>query len=217
LGSDASALLKREMLEEIFTELYKEGWLSPKADCSDVEHLVNEVLGERRSVRLSGARISNIIEFGRIVHAEMSALMEAARKGAAVKGSHLYCTTFPCHMCARHIIAAGIQTVYYIEPYPKSMAKRLYTEEICVDGDPPPKNPDAVIFRPYVGIAPKRYAEWFAMRKRKTPTGLAVPADGSLHARRIARIVDLPPVEEALYGVTPEMTQKILGERNDQT
>jgi deoxycytidylate deaminase len=31
--------------------------------------------------------------------------------------------SFPCHMCARHIIATGLREVVYIEPYPKSVAK----------------------------------------------------------------------------------------------
>lgn len=57
------------------------------------------------------------------MHAEMFAITDAARRGLSVRDATLYCTTFPCHMCARHIIASGIRKVVYIEPYPKSMAK----------------------------------------------------------------------------------------------
>ena len=32
----------------------------------------------------------------------------------------MYMTTFPCHNCAKHIIASGIINVYYIEPYAES-------------------------------------------------------------------------------------------------
>ncbi|MDN3612645.1 hypothetical protein QWZ16_23945 [Vibrio ostreicida] len=26
---------------------------------------------------------------------------------------------FPCHNCAKHIVASGIKRVVYVEPYPK--------------------------------------------------------------------------------------------------
>ena len=42
----------------------------------------------------------------------------------------MYVTTFPCHNCAKHIIAAGLERVVYLEPYPKSRAKTLYDEDI---------------------------------------------------------------------------------------
>jgi deoxycytidylate deaminase len=75
----------------------------------------------------------NVIEFGRAVHAEMAALMDSARRGVPVKNATLYCTTFPCHLCARHIVAAGIRRVVYIEPYPKSLAAQLYPDSIAVE------------------------------------------------------------------------------------
>ncbi len=97
------------------------------------------------------------MEFGRIVHAEMSAITDAARRGLSVKDATLYCTTFPCHMCARHILAAGIMRVVYIEPYPKSMAKELYKGSLNVDDDPE-ADKKSVAFRPFVRhIAPPVY------------------------------------------------------------
>ena len=51
------------------------------------------------------------LEYGRMVHAEMSSLCDAARLGHMFQGGTLYCTTFPCHMCAKHIVAAGIARV----------------------------------------------------------------------------------------------------------
>ena len=78
----------------------------------------------------------------------------------SVERATLYCTTFPCHICARHIISCGIKRVVYIEPYPKSMAQRLYPEAISIDGLP--ANDDQVRFEPFLGIAPKRYADLFA-------------------------------------------------------
>ncbi|MEJ7655371.1 MAG: deaminase [Chloroflexia bacterium] len=45
------------------------------------------------------------------MHAEMSALLDAGRRGVPVQGATLYTTTFPCHNCARHIVGAGIDRV----------------------------------------------------------------------------------------------------------
>ena len=116
----------------------------------------------------------DITEFGRNVHAEMAALLDAARRGVSIEGLTLYCTTFPCHDCAKHIIAAGVERVVYIEPYPKSKAKELFKEDIIVD---PMNNEEAcsrkVRFEPFVGIAPRQYMRLFAFPKgeRHIPDG----------------------------------------------
>ena len=68
------------------------------------------------------------LEFKCIIHAEMSAISDAARKGVAIQGATLYSTTFPCHLCAKHIVASGIKRVVYLEPYPKSYANALHGE-----------------------------------------------------------------------------------------
>ena len=75
----------------------------------------------------------DLLEFGRIIHAEMSAISDAARKGVAIQGATLYSTTFPCHLCAKHIVASGIKRVVYLEPYPKSYANALHGDSIEVD------------------------------------------------------------------------------------
>jgi hypothetical protein len=91
--------------------------------------------------------------------------MDAARRGVAVKGHILFTTTFPCHECARHIVAAGIEEVYFITPYPKSYAKELHLDAIYLDG----KRADEkqVEFRTFVGISPRRYMEFFQLGERK--------------------------------------------------
>src|SRR5712671_1457604 len=110
----------------------------------------------------------NVLEFGRVVHAEMSAITDAARRGLSVERATLYCTTFPCHICARHIISSGIKRVVYIEPYPKSMAQRLYPEAICSEGQP--VNDGQVKFEPFLGVSPGRYTDLFAMGSRPPPS-----------------------------------------------
>lgn len=124
--------------------------------------------GERPYLEISA--VASIIEYGRIVHAEMAAITDAARRGISVKGEILYCTTFPCHMCARHILALGIHKVIYIEPYPKSLTKELYKKSVQID-DGTQADIDAVKFEPFVGIAPRIYFKFFKMPKRKDVKG----------------------------------------------
>jgi hypothetical protein len=67
-------------------------------------------------------------------------------------------------LCARHIVAAGIDEVQFIEPYPKSRARRLHPDAITpdpIEWIPPSQNGDKVLFRPFVGVAPRLYRRAF--------------------------------------------------------
>lgn len=121
-------------------------------------------LVERYRDRLKGTGILDLTEFGRAVHAEMAALMSCARSGAATVGGTLYCTTFPCHNCAKHIIAAGITRVVYVEPYPKSKAKDLHADAIFLphEDDASPDGP-RVELSAFEGIGPRRFVDLFSL------------------------------------------------------
>jgi deoxycytidylate deaminase len=116
--------------------------------------------------------IRHLTEFGRTVHAEMSALMFCATNGIATRGATLYATTFPCHNCARHIIASGIRKVVYIEPYLKSKATDLHSDSIYYTHmstgeqatENADKNDNKLKVVPFFGMGPRRYGEFFAMR-----------------------------------------------------
>jgi deoxycytidylate deaminase len=186
VGTDRSATMKREIVAEVLKRLVDANWLNEDETKLKVSELVDDALYGENSL-LENTRISSIIEFGRIVHAEMSALMDAVRRGVAVKGATLFCTTFPCHMCARHLILAGIKRVVYIEPYPKSMTKDLYRRAVRVDEDFADEN--AVIFDAFVGIAPRRYSDLFEMPTRKDDRGAALVWDRTTANPRIDRSI----------------------------
>ena len=108
-------------------------------------------------------RLKNLTEFSRSIHAEMDAITTVARNGKeTLKKASLYCTTYPCHNCARHILAAGIQKVFYIEPYEKSLAITLHGEEI-INGT----HAEKLSIIPFEGVAPKQYMNLFRSEKRK--------------------------------------------------
>jgi deoxycytidylate deaminase len=119
-----------------------------------------------RELRSAFRSVLDITEYGRAVHAEMDALLTCARTGVSPVGGILYTTTFPCHNCTRHVIAAGISRVIYIEPYAKSRAEELHEDAIVVEEkarDDGRGNRRKVPFTPFVGVGPRRYFDLFSM------------------------------------------------------
>ena len=116
---------------------------------------------------INDSLIGDITEYGRMVHAEMNAVVDAARLGRSTKGATLYVTTFPCHNCAKHIIASGIKKVIFIEPYPKSRTELLYGDAIANTET----EKKAIHFRHFSGISPRRYRDIFEKGKRRSKSG----------------------------------------------
>lgn len=172
-GVDAMADERIQVLGEFLERLDSSGLLAKNRENLDINELVSELIGGKLKSVLKGSRVMGLLEFGRAVHAEMAALTSAARLGVSVRNATLFCTTFPCHMCARHIVASGIKRVVYVEPYPKSKAKQLHQDSISVDSAIPLD--DHVNFEPFEGIAPRQYQEIFDARDtRKDSDGRTV-------------------------------------------
>lgn len=139
---------KNKLYEKILIELKKEKIISGKAAES-----------ERVYSALMRTDIRNLIEYSRSIHAEMEAIISVGRSSkAGLVGSTLYSSTFPCHSCARHIVAAGIDKVVYIEPYPKSLAKELHSDALS---DSSKDEHTKVVFEQFDGVAPKNVMKFF--------------------------------------------------------
>lgn len=54
------------------------------------------------------------------IHAELNAILFAARKGSSIEGATLYCTASPCPDCTKAISQSGIKKVVYAERYDRS-------------------------------------------------------------------------------------------------
>lgn len=145
LGYDSNDHEKSAMAERIREEL-GETWCSEEARLTLVKALA-----------LAG--FFDITEFHRAVHAEMEALLSCARKGVPTRKTTLYVTTFPCHNCSKHIIAAGVREVFYIEPYAKSKAFTLHGDAISARES----NDETIPFLPFVGVGPRRYLDLFSL------------------------------------------------------
>lgn len=149
---DSNKQAQNEIIAEIVANLLNSGIVESDKE-TDLESILKQ------------SKISDLTEFGRIVHAEMDALLSCARAGITTIGSTLYCTTFPCHNCAKHIIASGIKKVFYVEPYPKSRALDFHSESIELKSelDVSPENNNLVTFEPFIGVGPRRFLDLFSM------------------------------------------------------
>ena len=173
LGLDSSVEFRQNIICELLERLKNNKWLADTLDQKSPNDLMNSILNGNDKEILKGTRILNVLEFGRSVHAEMAAISEAAKLGRSIKGSIMYVTTFPCHLCARHIVASGIQKVIYIEPYPKSLAGDLYDDSIVID--PINTIEKRVIFQQFVGLSPRHFEELFGWSsKRKSQNGKVI-------------------------------------------
>ncbi|MEE3400818.1 MAG: dCMP deaminase family protein [Methanomethylophilus sp.] len=67
-------------------------------------------------------------ELCRGVHAEQNAVAQAAYFGTSVKGATIYTTTFPCSLCAKILVNAGITEIVYDEGYMDDLSKEILSE-----------------------------------------------------------------------------------------
>ncbi len=67
-------------------------------------------------------------ELCRGLHAEQNAIIQAAIYGVSIKGATLYCTHFPCSLCAKMLINVGIDHLVVYSDYPDSLSKLLLKE-----------------------------------------------------------------------------------------
>lgn len=157
---DSSDAHRRELLVDILERLGSLGLLKGKLNNCNHSEKADELLYGDKPV-MKRAKFMATIDYVRTMHAEASVFSNCARQGAATQDSTLYVTTFPCHDCTKQIISNGVKRVVYIEPYTKSLAMRFYEDQIAIDE---PGKRKRVRFEPFVGVAPRRYAEFFAMQ-----------------------------------------------------
>ncbi|MCH6482800.1 deaminase [Pseudoxanthomonas sp. LH2527] len=126
----------------------------------------------KRALESSG--ISSLIEFSRAIHAEMAAILSVARdKRHSLKGSSMVVTTYPCHNCARHIVAAGVVSVIYLEPYEKSLAIHLHPDAVSEDE----RDLDRVHFKQFQGFAPRHILDLFSGKRERKSAGRVIKID----------------------------------------
>jgi len=68
-------------------------------------------------------------EICRGTHAEQNAITQAAKFGIGIEGSTLYCNCFPCVICTKMILNAGITTVVYDSDYDDALSKEILGQQ----------------------------------------------------------------------------------------
>ena len=71
-------------------------------------------------------------EVCRAICAEQIALTEAARNGISTDGATIYVTTYPCYICSKMLVSAGINEIIYDNDYPDKFSKQ-FLEEAGID------------------------------------------------------------------------------------
>jgi dCMP deaminase len=80
-------------------------------------------------------------ELCRGVHAEQNAVIQAAYFGVSIKDASIYTTNFPCVLCAKIIINAGIREVVFKDEYVDELSHSILNESgVVVRRVGPPKD-----------------------------------------------------------------------------
>lgn len=79
----------------------------------------------RHELKLSGGKEPQL---ACSIHAEINAIVSAARKGTKIDGADMFVTSFPCLICMRAIVAAGIKKIFYMNDFYKPHHEELFTK-----------------------------------------------------------------------------------------
>lgn len=184
---------KDEIKEELYASIFEE--LNDQQKSKSIAESILKI-----------DKIKSITEFSRSIHAEMDAITTIARNGnSSLKGSTLFCTTFPCHNCARHIVASGIEQVFYIEPYDKSLADQLHDDTICVDR-PEGEGHGKLRINQFEGVAPSKFLRLFKRGDQKRIDGTLESPNPEEAAPVIRKLLD--KVDEYEETVIQDLTDK---------
>jgi deoxycytidylate deaminase len=175
LGYDSNQRVKEDMARDAIAKLKESNWLKEDKEKSDLNDLTTELFAKSSGDKKEGpwrrSMLSDIIEYGRMVHAEMNAITDAARFRRSTQGSTLYCTTMPCHMCTKLIISSGISRVVYLQPYVKSLTSELFKDSVVFEGREEERK---VNFSSLKGVTPAGFERAFSKdTKRKNDDGTA--------------------------------------------
>ncbi|ATE70356.1 anti-phage dCTP deaminase [Lysobacter capsici] len=165
-------LIEDRVIKGIRDQLAKKAAAAPLK--KGMKQVPLELTEEEIRQALADSGISSLIEFSRAIHAEMAAILAVARdKRHSLCNGILVVTTYPCHNCARHIVAAGIKAVIYMEPYEKSLAIRLHPDSISEDE----REQGKCHFKQFQGFAPRHILDLFSTKSDRKRGGRLIEID----------------------------------------
>jgi dCMP deaminase len=66
------------------------------------------------------------------IHAEQNAICDCAKRGVSCIGATAYITHYPCIICCRLLLAAGIKTIKYIKDYKNDKLVKYFCDQAKV-------------------------------------------------------------------------------------
>jgi dCMP deaminase len=95
----------------------------------------NRIVSQGYNGFLPGCEHTSIVRDGHeqaTVHAEQNAIADCAKRGVSCEECIAYITHYPCIICCRLLLAAGIKEIKYIHDYRNDELVRHFTQMISV-------------------------------------------------------------------------------------
>ena len=95
----------------------------------------NRIISQGYNGFLPGAKHKSIVRNNHeqaTVHAEQNALADCAKRTVSCDGCTAYITHYPCIICARLLLAAGIKRIKYLHDYKNDDLVKLFADELGV-------------------------------------------------------------------------------------
>jgi dCMP deaminase len=95
----------------------------------------NRIVSQGYNGFLPGCAHTSIVRDGHeqaTVHAEQNAIADCAKRGVSCAGATAYITHYPCIICTRILLAAGVSSIKYIHDYKNDDLVGQFAEEMGV-------------------------------------------------------------------------------------
>ena len=95
----------------------------------------NRIISQGYNGHLQGAPHTSMVRNNHeqaTVHAEQNAICDCAKRGVSCKEATAYVTHYPCIICTRLLLAAGIKEIKYLEDYKNDELVEVFTNQLNV-------------------------------------------------------------------------------------
>jgi dCMP deaminase len=97
--------------------------------------LDNRIISQGYNGFLPGCEHRSIVRDGHeqaTVHAEQNAIADCAKRGVSCDGCTAYITHYPCIICCRMLLAAGIRSIKYIHDHRNDELVSYFTNSMGI-------------------------------------------------------------------------------------
>jgi dCMP deaminase len=95
----------------------------------------NRIVSQGYNGFLPGCEHRSIVRDGHeqaTLHAEQNSIVDCAKRGVSCAGCTAYITHYPCVICTRLLLAAGVREIKYISDYRNDQLVSIFCEQMGV-------------------------------------------------------------------------------------